>query len=335
MKIVGLKEENREYFSGLDPFNIMGRECKNGAVCLGAVMREKNEETPAGLIVFTLNENELLINWIYVEPRYRGLEIGDELLEAVFDLARESDRSYVCAILPEEYGNDLVCKGGEEFLRINGFYREENTPGINGKMFRSEVYENSEAEESLPYGIIDKLLYENDEDEEELFSLVYGDNRPERKAEKGDLVVTVADIADACADENGKKDREAAVLEDLTLQDFEQAVRSCLKKHGYDTYEGDPLKLGPGWFDLQISSCVITDGEVSGLFLIHKEEDGSIWPEYLFDRAKQPASNLVKMMEKSAALAIKNYPPETKGVIRMKTKEARELAEMMLPGKVR
>ena len=76
MKIVGLKEENREYFSGLDPFNIMGRECKNGAVCLGAVMREKNEETPAGLIVFTLNENELLINWIYVEPRYRGLEIG-------------------------------------------------------------------------------------------------------------------------------------------------------------------------------------------------------------------------------------------------------------------
>ena len=34
-------------------------------------------------------------------------------------------------------------------------------------------------------------------------------------------------------------------------------------------------------------------------------------------------------------LAIKNYPPETKVVIRMKTKEARELAEMMLPGKVR
>ena len=157
------------------------------------------------------------------------------------------------------------------------------------------------------------------------------------------LGIHLQDITKAQSQELIDGNIDAAQLDDkrnlgtfnLTLQDFEQAVRSCLKKHGYDTYEGDPLKLGPGWFDLQISSCVITDGEVSGLFLIHKEEDGSIWPEYLFDRAKQPASNLVKMMEKSAALAIKNYPPETKVVIRMKTKEARELAEMMLPGKVR
>ncbi len=333
MKIVGLKEENREYFSALDPFNIMGRECKNGAVCLGAVMREKNVEMPAGLLVFTLNENELLINWIYVEHRYRGLEIGDELLETVFDLARESGKNYVCACLPDEYGIDLVCKGGEEFLRFNGFYRDENASGRCKKLFRSEVYESNEAEKELPYGIIDKLLYVNDEDEEEFLSVINGDNRSKRKAEKGDMVVTMAVIADVCAAWNGKKDRAVTALGDLTLQDFEQAVRRCLEKHGYDAYEGDPLKLGPGWYDLQISSCVITDGEVSGLFLIHKDEDGSLWPEYLFDCAQEPEPNLVKMMKKSAALAINNYPSETKVVIRMKTAKTRKLAEMMLTGK--
>ena len=325
MKTVVLNDGNRAYFSGLDPLMIMDRERKTGALCLGAVMREKNGEMPAGLIVFNLSDDELIIYWIYVEPGYRGQGIGEELLEAVFELARESGRSFVTAHIPGEYGKDLVCKDCEKFFRLNGFHYEENTPGRPEKLLKAWIYENSEEEKALPYGIFDKLLYENDEE------AVYEDKKPERSIEKNDLVLTVADIAEAAGD--GKRDVIAAA--DLTLQDLEAAVRRCLKKHRCDTCEGDLLKTDPAWFDLQISSCVIRDGEVSGLFLIHKEEDGSLWPEYLFDCAKQPAPGLVKMMEKSAALAIKNYPPETKVVLRIKTAEVRELAEMMLPGRVR
>ncbi len=80
----------------------------------------------------------------------------------------------------------------------------------------------------------------------------------------------------------------------------------------------------------------IFEGPVRTAGNMEKTREGYDRDLYSVDRTKEDTKRIkALLMEKPAALAIKNYPPETKVVLRIRTAEVRELAEMMLPGKVR
>ena len=91
--------------------------------------------------------------------------------------------------------------------------------------------------------------------------------------------------------------------------------------------------LPTDWFEQDISNCVLSDGKVTGLFLVHVRGDRSLSVDLLYAAGKEYQQDLLHMLRYGLAAALKKYPHETKVVVRRHNKEIRALTGKLFPGK--
>ncbi|MBP5608342.1 MAG: GNAT family N-acetyltransferase [Lachnospiraceae bacterium] len=328
MKIVRINQDQKDYFAALDPLDVMDKEYISDGFMLGAVNDDDKEDIPSGLVICTIDEEAVMIRWIYVAQRFRGQGYGDELLSAVFKAARNAGKRCVRAFLPDEYGREYICNGDEEFFKLNGFTKDIVYDTGRGEFLIAEVPDIEEEGEGLEelegiegYSIMD------------VSTDTLPDRFPERELTKEDLVLKISDIAGSVL-MDGAKENKAVSLSELTIPVLGRGLNRLLKEHPYDVYgDGDLLSVSPDSFDLYLSSGYMEKGEITGLFLLHPGEKGIIWADYLFDKSANPGPQLLAMLDRSAKELVSKYPKKTEVAVRVKRPETRHLLKQLFPDK--
>ena len=95
----------------------------------------------------------------------------------------------------------------------------------------------------------------------------------------------------------------------------------------------DILFLPKGWFDNEISSCVVTDSKVTGLLLLHKNEEEELYVDLLFSVGAEYKIDIVNLIRFSVSKAMEKYGPDTKVIIRRHSAETEALAKTLFPEK--
>ena len=131
MKIGRLTKEQVDFFADMDPLLMLERLEFPNCFALAATETDMQtlEELPAGLMICAKTDDCLIIEWICVAPSYRMQGIGEQLLSAAFDLAKQQQLPEVCAYVNREFGREMVCPGEEEFLGDHLFKKEQQLPG--------------------------------------------------------------------------------------------------------------------------------------------------------------------------------------------------------------
>ena len=341
MKIVNLTDEQKVFFSGMDPFEILDKKQMIPGFCLGTAIETegKKSDTPAGLMICFLRDDVLIIRWLYVAPEYRKLGYGDELLSAAFDIAKNGGYKYISAYLPVEYGRDYICPDAESYFKSHAFDNSIKLSDNGGMLLSCDIYDD-ESEENIdakPYDIFENILMKLEYEERlENLGLL---NKVDMEQSKDDelievekITLAVTDVASCKPLVSGTDAKNIVGLNELTIPKLGRGIKRCLKKHKYEG-ENDLEKLSPEWFDMEISSCALLDDEVCGLFLVHKDEEGGYWAEYLYDVSKESKANLVNMLKRSATLFVNNCPRSAKVNIRIYSTETKSLLKKLFPKK--
>lgn len=131
MKIGRLTKEQIDFFADMDPLLMLERLEFPNCFALAATETDTQtgEELPAGLMICAKSDERLIIEWIYVATSYRMQGIGEQLLVAAFDIAKQQQLPEVGAYVNREFGREMVCPGEEKFLGDHLFDKEQQLPG--------------------------------------------------------------------------------------------------------------------------------------------------------------------------------------------------------------
>ena len=133
-----LNREDMPLFMGLIPNELKTHIFFPGTVVAGEAAKGEDGEVPvAGMILTLLKQEEVGIEWLWVEEELRGEGIGEDLLMLAFDIAKADDRTSVTAKIytgDEEYFADAL---GATYFMERQFYhkREEDLWIITKKDF--------------------------------------------------------------------------------------------------------------------------------------------------------------------------------------------------------
>lgn len=123
MTILRLEKKFEVLFWDLDPFEMLPRGELGSSLSLGAF--EKDEETqcdtPAGLIVLSQRNDMLIIEWLYVEPKFRNRNIAGALIGEAVDYAVEKGIKKLGAYFNGEPLRAEICPNETDFFRDRGF----------------------------------------------------------------------------------------------------------------------------------------------------------------------------------------------------------------------
>ncbi|MBR1623736.1 MAG: hypothetical protein IJ675_07505 [Pseudobutyrivibrio sp.] len=103
MDIIRLEKEQMKYFADMDPFLLGERLDLPNYFAVGALVhnKSKNTDVPMGLMICSMIEQGLVVEWICVGERFRSYGIGEKLLIAAFDLAAELGTGKIFAYINE------------------------------------------------------------------------------------------------------------------------------------------------------------------------------------------------------------------------------------------
>ncbi len=94
----------------------------------------------------------------------------------------------------------------------------------------------------------------------------------------------------------------------------------------------DMAQLSRDWYEPDLSSCVITDGKVNGLLLIHRKPSGILVPSLLYAAEPDARKHLLFMLCFSVSAAGHDYSPGTTVEIHRHNAETRAIAANLFPG---
>ena len=337
MKIIHITEAQKDYFAGLDPFGFLDRKTKDKAVLLGTAAETDGSDIPTGLMICTIRAGALILRWLYVDPVYRGQGMGDALLSAAIDLSEEAGLHYIAAYLTSNYGRKMVCPDEESFLKYHSFIWEQKGYR-NGARFlvRTEMKED----EATPYNyeIFDKIVKHIDqlssiEETEALFADEWEKRivtvNEKRQIREIDRIITVGELTSAEVLNREMEEYTAVSLGDITLPMLGAAIRRFIRIIPYEIFKDERYSLEPDWFDYTLSSCIVEDGAVSGLLLIHQDEKGDFWLEYGCNISRNRAASAFVMMKRTANAFSEHYPPETRIIMRCYNEAVRDAVDKL------
>ncbi len=149
--------------------------------------------------------------------------------------------------------------------------------------------------------------------------------------ESRDLILRVSDLAGLA----GKKKTipgNIVGLNDLTEVQFMQGVTNCLFNGKKGRVE-DLEYIEKDWFDGVTSCCTLTDGKVSGMFLIHRFPSGALMPVLLTAMGPEPRTDMLYMIIFSAKKTTESFPEDTRVIIRRHSEAVRALSGKLFEGK--
>ena len=116
----------------------------------------------------------------------------------------------------------------------------------------------------------------------------------------------------------------------LSDKQYKRVIASCLF-HGRKGLLQDIGYLPKEWFDMEVSSCCITDQRVDGVLLIHETGDGMLMIDLLFSIGSEYQRDLVMMMRYSLRAALEKYGGEKQVLIRRHTSAVSDLTKKLFP----
>lgn len=267
---------------------------------------------------------------------------------SVFELSDENIDDFT-----EILGEDLFDDMQRTFYR--GYGSSDDDGNVNGVL----VYEVQGLDDD-DQDTIGRMIYisaDSDEAYEELHSIYKEEGVPDEeitesfyefedeamatscekagftKVSRESKIVRIA-LKDACEFDFLKKIKKLpdyiVPLEELSVMQFRSGIKNCLF-NGQSGILEDLGQLSMGWFDTEVSSCTITDDEVSGFFLVRKTPSGVIIPVMLYATGTDYVKNLALMIAQSINVAAKNYPPDTEVVIHRSKKASAALIKKLIP----
>ncbi len=144
-----------------------------------------------------------------------------------------------------------------------------------------------------------------------------------------DIILSVSDLDSL---KIGKKRIPNTIKSIERLQEiqFWQGITNCVF-HGKKGIMPDLDCMSMDWYERRISCAVMTDERINGLFLIHKTPSGILKPVLFTAIGPDSSKDLLDMLRYSVAAAIKDYPPDTKIVIRRHDESVYSITSFLLP----
>jgi len=110
----------------------------------------------------------------------------------------------------------------------------------------------------------------------------------------------------------------------LNLRRFIEVIVDCAY-YGYSgAFECSSQQLRLEWFEPELSCCMLDNGRVTNLLLIHETADGELRPLMLFSKGTEYQQNLLYLMHYAAIRAQEQYPDDT--VIKFRCHDAMSTA---------
>lgn len=252
---------------------------------------------------------------------YIGADLADDMKRSFYRGfgAKEEDGSVKGVLVYELHGVDnddedmkssirfLKAESQEAYDKIQQIYRDEGVPN-------DEIAETS---------------YRFEEEEPAESCAKHGFSKEQRESEL--IRLTLKDVIDIDFVNKMKKIPDYIVsLQDLSMIQFRTVVRNCLLSGQKGLLE-DLGYLSMGWFDINVSACTITDGEVKGLFLVRVTPNGIITPVMLHATGADFRLNLARMLAYSIKKGAEKYRPETEILINCARKPTEALVKKLLP----
>ena len=96
-----------------------------GYYCIGAFLEDAGDDAePLGIIIYSDTGKELIIEWLFVSPEYRGRGIGEKLLSGIYLLSGEKNYKEIGALLTETPSVSEALPVMEGYLKDRYFERE-------------------------------------------------------------------------------------------------------------------------------------------------------------------------------------------------------------------
>lgn len=317
IKLVLLSDEQKILFSALDPFEMLVRKSNPLEFALGAVYTDEAAgcDMPAGLMICELLSQALLVRWLFVSPKERGKGFGDKLLNAAVTSAKAEGKDYVFYHIPNEYGRGMVCPNEEEYLEYHGFEQDRSGLFNSEKLYALPLTDDEKEYQEEPVDIFKELMEQGERLDHMSDAFGYGkgfQDNEELLPEMETWEFTAREVSQSSLTGDGKSFGDAAALSEISLPALGECLRHGLKQYSYSGLSGDLYKLPVDWFDMDLSSCVLSDGKVTGVFLVHKVSDDEYLAEYLYAMQSGSSKQLMQLLRRSATVFAKDYAPDTK-----------------------
>ena len=174
-------------------------------------------------------------------------------------------------------------------------------------------------------------FFETKELSDGLWQVFSEDGFDVRKGEGRDLVARVSDLR-VYAERNRKISVKIKGLKDLQQVRFMQGITNCLF-HGKKGLMEDLEYIDKSWFDEEVSCCVITDGMVNGMLLVHRFPSGDLMPVLFTAMGPDANKDLLRMFYFSCQKAVERYPEDTRILVRRHNDSVVTLAKKLFAGR--
>lgn len=123
IKLAKIDQSQISFFEKMDPFFMLERIVLPEYFAFTAAIpgTEDEEDTPVGLLVGSLSEDSVNVNWLYVEEGFRGEGIGEQLLVKAIEAAEEAGIDSVTACFDDRMDRDEICLHEEIYFKERDF----------------------------------------------------------------------------------------------------------------------------------------------------------------------------------------------------------------------
>jgi GNAT superfamily N-acetyltransferase len=123
IKLARISKAQIPFFEEMDPFYILERTTLPEYFAYAAAIpgSGRDEDIPVGLLVGSLSEDTLYVNWLYVAAGFRGEGVGETLLVQAIRTAREAGIGNVTACFDSRSERDEICFQEEGYFKERDF----------------------------------------------------------------------------------------------------------------------------------------------------------------------------------------------------------------------
>ena len=317
MKILTLDKSIFRAFEGLDPLEIHKMKEYDADLMLGAVISGDGKDVPAGLLLGKADDSEMILRWLFVDPDYRRIGCAEQLLSQAFNIAEERGLKGITVHFPEIYGYTSICRNDRSFFLSHGFAEKEDGGMVSDISDYQHATEYEEPTDLDDDEMRDMLLSMEEDDEEETaeewdscFSEIHKPWEVQRVGlrdfSKKDSVQNFVKTALA-----GKEVPVSGNIGELTFAQFKEGIELC-EKNGHTGFLNSLFETPADYFDMDVSSYTMEDGQVSGMCLVHySEKEKSLSVELIFTSDTDNLRGLAELNRVSLLAANKKYDPDT------------------------
>ncbi len=151
-----------------------------------------------------------------------------------------------------------------------------------------------------------------------------------RESESVYVTVKVDEIRELLFMSPQFEDSRVKSLGELSIPEFRIGVRNCI----YGNHRGllyDLSSLPFGYYEMNVSCAVESDGDVKGLFLVHRLPSGKFIAKLLYASGKRSQVELLQMLHFAGQKMIDTYSGDTEIMIHIRDNKRRDLVKKLIP----